>query len=34
MLHLTEMTSFLNFDAVSFNVYVIGMYIKIIYAQL
>jgi hypothetical protein len=34
MLHLTEMASFLNFDAVSVKVYVIGMYIKIIDVQL
>jgi len=27
MLHFTEMASFLNFGAVSVNVYVIGMYI-------
>ena len=34
MLHLTEMASFLNFDAVSVNVCVIGMYIKITDVQL
>jgi len=34
MLHLTEMASFLNFDAVSVCTYVIGMYIKIIDLQL
>ena len=27
MLHLTEMVSFLNFNAVFFNIYVMGMYI-------
>jgi hypothetical protein len=34
MLHLTEIASFLNFDALSVNVYVIGMCIKIIDVQL
>jgi hypothetical protein len=30
MLHLTKMASYLNFDAMSVNIYIIGMYIKII----